>query len=347
MKKINLFIQIPCLNEATTLPLVIASLPHEIPGVAAINTIVIDDGSTDNTVETAEAIGVDYIVQNDRVLGLAKSFCHGIEVALHLGADIIVNLDGDNQYKGSDIPKLIQPLLDKKADIVVGARNIMGHKEFSFIKKILQTFGSKIISELANVNIPDTTSGFRAFTASAARTISIMSSFSYTLEMLCQASRLGLKVASVPIDVNKKTRESRLFRTPIGFIYQQLKTLLLVFLIHYPLRVFGWFAIISLFLTLLTKPLSVTSPFSSMQVPLDLVFFYGILMTSIFLVAALFGAVLQVLYYTMMDMRSRLRSLQANTAATFLEFTLKSPVAPGRWKAFNIDEHNLRITDKK
>ena len=164
----KLFIQIPCFNEEKTLQYVINDLPLDIKGIEKIYTLVIDDGSTDNTVDVAKSLGVDFIVKNRHRLGLARSFSKGFEASLYLGADIIVNTDGDNQYQGADIPKLVKEILDKKADVVIGCRDIEGNKEFSLLKKILQKLGSNLVRHISATNIPDTTSGFRGVNRTAA-----------------------------------------------------------------------------------------------------------------------------------------------------------------------------------
>ncbi|MBN1492885.1 MAG: glycosyltransferase family 2 protein [Candidatus Omnitrophica bacterium] len=331
----KLFIQIPCLNEENTLPEVIASIPHEIQGIDEIYTLVIDDGCTDKTADIAQSIGVDYIVKNRHVLGLARSFCRGIEVALELGADIIVNLDGDNQYKASDIPALIQPILDKQADIVVGCRDIDGHKEFSPLKKSLQKFGSKVVCELANVELPDVTSGFRALHASAAKHLSIMSTFSYTLEMLCQATRLGLKTTWIPVGVNPKRRESRLFRSTAEFIYQQCKTFGFVFLVYYPIRFFGWLTIISGGMTVLLglwyfQRLSTTTHTIHFVSGTFLVISF--LTTILLLLATLLGSVLSHLHRILLDTRSRVRTVQIKQGITMHDYALTTAPEFFRWK---------------
>ena len=250
MEKLKLFIQIPCHNEQETLPKVIADLPKKIEGIDEIYTLVIDDGSTDRTIEVARGVGVDYVLRNSRNIGLAKTFARGVEMCLSLGADIIVNTDGDNQYVGNDIAKLVIPILKKEAEIVIGCRDIVNHGEFSLTKKLFQKIGSYVVSRLANSKIPDTTSGFRAIVRSAAIQNVVIGNFSYTLEMLIQASRGGLKVSWVPIRVNPQTRPSRLLRSNTHFISNQLKSMFLAYLFYCPMRFFGWLAGISLIFAL-------------------------------------------------------------------------------------------------
>jgi len=238
----KLFIQIPCLNEAETLPSVIADLPRQIEGIDEIHTLVIDDGSTDGTLEVAKAIGVDYIVPNGRHMGLAQSFARGLEACLHLGADVIVNTDGDNQYRGADVAKLVEPIVTGRADVVVGCRDIDGSVEFPTAKKLLQKLGSRVVRRLSGTTVPDTTSGFRALGRKAAAQTALMNTFSYTLEMLIQLGRSGLKVESVPIEANPSTRPSRLFRSNTQFIWRQMWILLWTYLFYRPVRFFAWLA---------------------------------------------------------------------------------------------------------
>ncbi len=337
----KLFVQIPCLNEENTLPQVIAALPRTIPGISEIYTLVIDDGCTDKTAEIARSIGVDYIVRNHQVLGLARSFCRGIEVALEMGADIIVNVDGDNQYRAYEIEKLIQPILDKKADIVVGCRDIAGHKEFSPLKKFLQRLGSALVCELANVNIPDVTSGFRALHASAARQLSIMSTFSYTLEMLCQATRLGLKMTCIPVQVNPKTRESRLFRSSLEFIYEQCKIFGFIFLVYYPIRFFGWlsifFAVITLFLGVhygRCRPIAM----HSISDPSAVLFMLSFFVTVLLVLSTFFGSVLSHLHRILLDTRSRIRNIQIRQGIRLHNYSLTVAPTFFQWKTFSSPE---------
>jgi glycosyltransferase involved in cell wall biosynthesis len=233
----KLIVQIPCYNEEHTLPQTLADIPREIEGVDSVEILIIDDGSTDGTVRVAEELGVDHIISNPHNLGLARTFSHGLEECLKLGADIIVNTDGDNQYAGSDIPKLIRPILDGEAELVVGDRQTCNIHHFSKSKKMLQRCGSKIVSGLAGVDIPDAVSGFRAIAREAALNINIVSNFSYTTEMLIQAGKKRMAVASVPVGTNPKTRDSRLFKSIPSFIQKQLSTMIRMYAMYQPLRV--------------------------------------------------------------------------------------------------------------
>ncbi|MEM1352725.1 MAG: glycosyltransferase family 2 protein [Pseudomonadota bacterium] len=234
----KLIIQIPCYNEEQTLPDVIASIPRQIPGVARIEIQVIDDGSTDKTVEVAQALGVDHIVRNKGNKGLARSFQAGIENALAQGADVIVNTDGDNQYCGSSIPDLIRPIANGEADIVLGDRNPGNNQEFSFVKRLLQRLGSRVIRTLAGLDVSDAVTGFRAYSRQAAQQINVMTRFSYTVETLIHAGRSGMTIRSVPVKTNAATRSSRLFKSTLQFIRKQLVTIVRSCVMYMPLRSF-------------------------------------------------------------------------------------------------------------
>lgn len=234
----KLIIQIPCYNEASNLESVIYDIPSKIPGIDNIEILVIDDGSTDETVALAKRLGVQHIVSNNKNKGLAYTFHLGLETCIKHKADIIVNTDGDNQYNGLDIPKLIEPILANRADIVVGDRGGYDNEHFSFFKRTLQVFGSYIISKATGLDVKDSVSGFRAISRSAAQQINILSEFSYTIEMLIQASAKKLSVISIPIRTNKKTRESRLFSSIPHFLRMSISTLIRIYTMYKPLRVF-------------------------------------------------------------------------------------------------------------
>lgn len=234
----KLIVQIPCYNEEHTLPQTVADIPRDIPGVDRVEILIIDDGSTDRTVQVAREIGVEHVVRNKRNLGLARTFRNGLDACLHLGADIIVNTDGDNQYAGADIPKLVAPILSGEADIVIGDRETDKIAHFSRTKKFLQWFGSGVVRKLAGIWVPDTVSGFRAFSREAAIRLNIVSSFSYTIETVIQAGKRQLTVTSVPIRTNAKTRDSRLFKSIPHFIQNSLGTMVRMYAMYQPLRVF-------------------------------------------------------------------------------------------------------------
>lgn len=235
----KLFIQIPCFNEANTLPAVIRDLPKRIPGIDEIEYMIIDDGSTDNTVEIAKTLNIRHIVEHKTNRGLAASFRDGVEYALHHGADIVVNTDGDNQYFGGDIEKLCQPIIEKNADLVVGCRPIRTHNEFSPLKKMLQRLGSWTLRRISKTTVQDAASGFRAFSKETCMRIFIHSKFSYCMETLIQAGNSGLRVTSVDIRVNPKTRESRLFKSIPQYIRKSGGTMLAMFILYRPAAFFS------------------------------------------------------------------------------------------------------------
>jgi glycosyltransferase involved in cell wall biosynthesis len=233
-----LIVQIPCFNEELTLPRVLAGIPRQIPGVNRVDVMVVDDGSSDATAETARRLGVEHVVRHKTNTGLAGAFRSGLDRALALGADIIVNMDGDNQYDGKDIPRLIQPILDGKADIVIGDRQADRNPHFSPMKRKLQKFGSFVVRLFSSTQAPDAVSGFRALSREAAYRINIVSSFSYTIEMVIQAGRKKLAIASVPIETNAPLRESRLFKSIPQFIQRSATTVLRMYAMYKPLRAF-------------------------------------------------------------------------------------------------------------
>jgi glycosyltransferase involved in cell wall biosynthesis len=236
----KLIIQIPCLNEADTLPATLAGLPRSIPGIDVIEVLVIDDGSRDGTADIARAAGVDHIVRLRRNKGLAAAFAAGIDASLKQHADFIVNTDADNQYPGQEIPKLLQPLLDGQADIVIGDRNIAEVRHMSWRKRQLQRFGSWVVRQVSGTNVPDTTSGFRAYTREAALRMTIVSEFSYTLESIIQAGKKRMAIAHVAIQTNPRTRESRLFDSVFSYIKRSSATIVRIYAMYEPLKVFTY-----------------------------------------------------------------------------------------------------------
>ena len=233
----KLIIQIPCLNEEQTLPETLKDLPKSLSGIDNIEILVIDDGSTDRTVEVAKQHGAHHVLSLTNNKGLAKAFIYGINHALHLGADIIVNTDADNQYFG-DIAKLIQPILSKRADIVIGNRQVEKIGHFSPIKILLQKLGSWTVRQLSGTTIPDATSGFRAYSKEAALQMNVISDFTYTVETIISAGNKNLAIEHTPVRTNKKLRESRLFPSIHVYLRRSLVTMLKVYSMYRPLKVF-------------------------------------------------------------------------------------------------------------
>ena len=232
----KLIVQIPCYNERETLPLTLAAIPRHIEGIDEVEILVIDDGSTDGTSEVARRLGVEHIVRHKVNRGLAKTFKHGIDTCLRLGADVIVNTDGDNQYGGDQIPRLLEPILKGEADVVIGDRQAAKNPHFSPFKKILQRLGSFVVGHLSKTHVPDAVSGFRALSRAAALETNIVSPFSYTIEMLIQAGQRRLAVVSVPIETNAPTRPSRLFRSVPQFLRNSLTTIVRIYTMYHPFQ---------------------------------------------------------------------------------------------------------------
>ena len=234
----KLIIQIPCYNEAQSLSSTIKALPRQIEGVDLVEFLVVDDGSNDNTVDTAKKSGVDHIIQLPRHLGLAAAFVAGLEACLKRGADIIVNTDADNQYNAADIPALIQPILAGEADLVIGDRGVSSLPQFSPAKRALQRLGSWVISHASGVKTPDATSGFRAVSREAALETLVLSNYSYTLETLIQAGSRRMNVIYVPVRTNPTTRPSRLMNNVPHYLVNSSATILRAYTMYRPLRVF-------------------------------------------------------------------------------------------------------------
>lgn len=238
MKK--LIIQIPCLNEAATLPATLADLPRSVPGVDVVETLVVDDGSRDGTGDVARACGVDHVVRLRRNKGLAAAFAAGIDASIKAGADYIVNTDADNQYAGHEIPTLLAPLLAGEADICIGDRNIAELRHMSWQKRQLQALGSWVVRQVSGTSVPDTTSGFRAYTREAALRMTVVSEFSYTLETIIQAGKRRMAIAHVPVQTNPRTRESRLFDSIFSYIKKSAATIVRIYAMNEPLKVFSY-----------------------------------------------------------------------------------------------------------
>lgn len=240
----KLIIQIPCYNEEESLPITFSAIPKQIKGIDEIEILVINDGSSDNTVNVAKKLGVHHIVSFSKNLGLARAFDAGLKNSVKLGADIIVNLDADNQYCADDIEKLIEPIIEHKADIVIGARPIDTIKHFSIFKKFLQKLGSFVMKRISGADISDAPSGFRAFSKEAALKINIFDNYTYTMESIIQAQRKGLSILSVPIRINDDLRPSRLVKNNFNYIFRSAKTMIRFFIIYHPFRFFISLAVI-------------------------------------------------------------------------------------------------------
>ncbi|MFP4057411.1 MAG: glycosyltransferase family 2 protein [Candidatus Brocadiia bacterium] len=239
----KLIVQVPCYNEEETLPVTVGDVPRHIPGIDRVEVLVVDDGSTDRTVGVARQCGVDHIVRLAGNKGLATAFKVGLDEALKRGADVVVNTDGDNQYCGADIPALVQPILRGEADMVIGSRPIETIEHFSFVKKKLQRLGSWVIRQVSGTDVPDATSGFRAFSRDAAFRLNVVSRFSYTLETIIQAGSRGISIRSVPVRTNEKLRESRLFKSTWSYIVNSTATMVRIYAMYKPLRVFSYLAL--------------------------------------------------------------------------------------------------------
>jgi glycosyltransferase involved in cell wall biosynthesis len=235
---VKLIIQIPCFNEEEQLPGTLADLPRELPGIDSLEWLIVDDGSTDRTIEVAKANGVDHIVRLTNNKGLAAGFQAGLDASLKLGADIVVNTDADNQYCADDIPKLIQPILDGNADMVVGDREVEKIEHFSAVKVRLQKLGSAVVRRASGTAVPDTTSGFRAYNREAALQMVAVSKFTYTLETIIQAGKMLVATDHVPIRTNPKTRESRLFPSMWAYVRRNGVSIFRIYAMYEPLRVF-------------------------------------------------------------------------------------------------------------
>jgi glycosyltransferase involved in cell wall biosynthesis len=238
----KLVIQIPCLNEEQQLPITLGELPRQVPGFDRVEWLVVDDGSTDRTVEVARAHGVDHIVKLTNNKGLASAFQAGLDAALKLGADVVVNTDADNQYAASDIPALVAPIVAGEADMVIGDRDVMSVEHFSPTKKRLQRLGSWVVRQASDTEIPDATSGFRAYNREAALGLTVVSKFTYTLESLIQAGKSLVAVDHVVVGTNEKMRESRLFSSTSTYIRRNMLAIFRIYTGYEPLRVFSLLA---------------------------------------------------------------------------------------------------------
>lgn len=236
---LKLLVQIPCLNEAQTLAQTLADVPRQIPGIDVVEVLVIDDGSTDGTAQIARAAGADHVVRLRRNQGLARTFMLGLNESLRLGADVIVNFDADNQYRGADIPKLIEPILRGQADLVIGDRQVDSLDHFSPMKKMLQGVGSWVVRKLSTTEIPDATSGFRALSREAALRMNVVTEFTYTLETIIQGGKQRLALAHLPVETNRESRPSRLFSTTWDYVKRSAVSIVRIYTHYEPLKTFA------------------------------------------------------------------------------------------------------------
>lgn len=313
----KVIIQIPCWNEEQTLPLTYAALPRSIPGVDVVETLIVDDGSTDRTVEIARQLGVNHVVRLVTHQGLARAFERGVLECLRRGADIVVNTDADNQYCADDLPKLVAPILRGEADYVIGDRSIDDLAHFSWIKKRLQRVGSAVVRMASRTDVPDTTSGFRALSRRAVLLISVHSSYTYTHETLIQAGRKDIPVTSVKVGVNRVTRPSRLFRSIPRYVLRSANTIFRIYLIYDGFRFFALLALACAALAALALGTWLVDPAALARAPnvrAALPWLGG---------AGLFLAVQLLLFALLADLLAVTRRLQEESVAHLRELVLR------------------------
>lgn len=316
----KLFIQIPCLNEAEFLPATLKALPREVEGFDEVRWLVIDDGSDDNTAEVALNHGVDYVVRFTHNQGLASAFQAGVDACLKLGADVIINTDADNQYDASAIPALVKPILDGEADVVVGDRDTKNVQEFSWLKRRLQTFGTKVVQNFSGVPVTDATSGFRAFDREAAMQINLVSKFTYTIESLIQVNEASLALANTPVKRNDSVRPSRLFGSTWKYIRRNAWTMIRIYLQYRPLRLFmplGGFLFLLSILSFMPWLIDNLNPPATPHIQ------------SVIIGAVLFLSAVQVILYGVIaDSIYSVRSLTSKTLKRVRDIELKVGVEP-------------------
>jgi glycosyltransferase involved in cell wall biosynthesis len=328
----KLIIQIPCFNEEETLPTTLADLPRSVPGIACIETVLIDDGSTDRSIEVARASGVDEVVVLSGHLGLAGAFRAGLDVSLRRGADIIVTTDADNQYQGADIATLVRPVVEGRAEMVVGERPIQA-MPFSFPKKLLQRLGSAVVRRVSGTRVPDATSGFRAYAREAALQISIFSAFSYTLETLIQLGLRRARIVSVPIRVNPVRRPSRLFSSVTEFVLRQGLTILRIYAIYRPFELFAVPGVLLVLLGILTGGRFLAFYFSGMGGGhVQSLILVSVLVSSggLLLLAAVLASLTAANRALLEEVRLRLRKLELHDESSPGSQTRADVVSPRR-----------------
>lgn len=327
---VKLIVQIPCLNEEDQLPATIADLPREVEGFDVVELLVIDDGSTDRTIEVARALGVHHIVRLTNNKGLAHAFQAGLDACLKLGADVVVNTDADNQYSAKDIPTLVAPILEGRADMVIGDRQVMSIEHFSAAKKRLQRLGSWVVRQASGTDVPDATSGFRAYNREAALGLVVVSKFTYTLESLIQAGKSLTAVTHVPVGTNDKTRESRLFGSMWTYIRRNMLAIFRIYTGWEPLFVFSTLAAL-----LLAAALAAWSPFLwDWLVNSD----RGGHLQSIILGGVLFMAAVQVFVLGVLaDLVAAHRAVSQRTLERVRRIELELGVAPSHYERGNVD----------
>lgn len=248
----RLIIQIPCLNEEEQLPISLPELPREVPGFDSVEWLIIDDGSTDRTIEVARSLGVDHVIKLPQNQGLATAFQAGLDACCKLGADVIVNTDADNQYDAANIVDLVAPIVAGEADLVIGDRGVETIAEFSALKIKLQKLGSRVVRAASGTDVPDTTSGYRAYSREAAMRLTVVSKYTYTIESIIQAGKSQTAISTVPVKTNEKIRESRLFGSMYGYIRRNALTIIRVFAAYEPLKFFGLVALVLALMSLVS-----------------------------------------------------------------------------------------------
>lgn len=333
----KLIIQIPCFNERDQLPATIAALPRQIPGVDVIELLVIDDGSTDGTSDVATAAGVRHVVRLPRNQGLAAAYRAGLEACLRRGADVIVNTDADNQYSAADIPKLIAPILNQRADLVIGDRQTDQLPHFSAIKRWLQRWGSRLVRQVSGVDVRDAPCGFRALSRRAAMMQMVFNPFSYTLETILQAGEAGLVIVNVPITVNAQTRPSRLFHSLPHYLRRSLPALFHGYVLYWPSRFFGWIAtalaIVSAVLFLRFGILYLRDPGYSGHTQSLVVASAGIVLSGIAIMLAVLADLLGMQRRMISEVVVRLRRIELSQRAALDAVVEPSLVDAATWAA--------------